>query len=248
MGAAGDQVLCGAHAVLAALQHRPQAIRRLHFAAGWLPQLGPQLKDLAARKVAYRETPDEELEKICGSRAHQGLVAVARAPARKLADKRSMQTWALLPGVYVALDGTANPHNLGAIARTCAFLGVRGLLVGGPDGKVIDSAAAARTAEGGLESLEVVLTQELPQAVSAFARAGGLAAAMDMRGAVPLHEWHPPAGQAVLLVAGEERNGVSAAVRQACNLALRIDGSGAVESLNVGAALAIALAKATGKA
>ena len=54
----------------------------------------------------------------------------------------------------LALDGVGNPHNLGAIARSCAHFGVSGIILTAPE--ALQSGAAARTAEGGLEFVEAL--------------------------------------------------------------------------------------------
>ncbi|STW49051.1 tRNA/rRNA methyltransferase yfiF [Klebsiella pneumoniae] len=54
----------------------------------------------------------------------------------------------------LALEDVGNPHNLGAIMRSCAHFGVKGVVV--QDAGVLESRAAIRTAEGGAEHVEPI--------------------------------------------------------------------------------------------
>jgi len=251
-GAAREtQTLCGARAVLAALRHRPDDLERLFFAADCAPEhseiLRSHLRRAAARRVPYRQAGSDELERICGSRAHQGLVAVFRAPRVHLAGPTQLRSFAAQDKVWVALDCVGNPHNLGAIARTAAFLGAAGLLVERGQASAHASAAAYRTAEGALESLPVWQVGSLAQAMGLLRVAGAEVIALDVRDAGLLSAWVRPARGAVVLVAGAEETGIRPQVRDACTRAVRIEGTDAVESLNVGVALAIALARSLGR-
>lgn len=243
MAAPREQVVCGWHAVRAALQHRPQHLRRLLLSDARRADLALTLRHLARQRVPYRIVGPEELERASGSRAHQGVCAVFAAPQLPLASGAELRQWATERGVWLALDGVGNPHNLGAIARTAAFLGARGLWLDVGDAAPVTSTAALRTAEGALETLPVWLVDGLPAALQTLGQAGGSTAALCLQDAVSLGQWQPPRDRAIVLVAGAEELGVSAAVRRACATALRIPGTDAVESLNVGVAVGVALAR-----
>lgn len=239
----GDQTLCGWHAVLAALTQRPDSIRKLYFDPARLAALRSVLRDLAARRIPYREVAGEELERISHSHAHQGIVAIVAMPAVPLVTEGAVQAWASQPGVDLVLDGVDNPHNLGALARTAAFLGVRGLVLGEHGAAAIRSTAAHRTAEGGLEHVPVWRSGDLLRDIQQFQAAGGHAVALAVRGSVPLRAFRSRPGQSLWLVAGSEEAGLRPEVERACHKKVRIEGTGRVESLNVGVAVAIALAR-----
>ncbi len=248
-GAARDtQTLCGARAVLAALRQRPaDQWLRVFYSADHAPPhselLREHLRAAARARVPYRQVADAELERICGSRAHQGLVAVFRPPAVPKADLAKLRLLGQQATVLVLLDGVGNPHNLGAIARTAAYLGAAGVVVEHGQAQAMRSAATYRTAEGGLETLAVWHVDGLVAAIGVLRQAGAEVVALDVRDAQPLTAWTATTRAAVVWVAGAEENGLRPEVRAACTRAVCIEGSGAVESLNVGAALAIALAR-----
>ena len=226
----------------AALQQRPEQVKRLFFAAEHARALTPMLANLASRKAIYRQLPPEELDRVAGTRAHQGLVAVLEAPEVPLLARRDVEQAAREPGVILLLDGVGNPHNVGAIARTAAFLGVRALWLTQEGAETVRSAAACRTAEGGLEHLRVAASHDALAVVRAYVQAGGQALALSVRGDKTLADLAQWRGKPVLLVLGSEETGLDPAVEAACSLRMRIAGTGAVESLNVSVAAGIALA------
>jgi len=235
-----DQILSGRHAVLAALHHRPGDVLRLFFDPTHLAELKPILRDLAQRRALYRELPEPELARIAGTRAHQGLVLVLRRPSVRPVLPAQVATWARGPSLVLALDGVGNPLNLGAIARTAAFLGVRDLLLSEQGTEAIGSGAAYRTAEGALESLTLWRSSDLAQDLHTLQAAGGLAVALAVDGTLDLPALRQRGPAGLVLVAGAEEDGVRPQVQAACGARVRIDGDG-VQSLNVGVAVGIAL-------
>lgn len=233
--------LCGRHAVLAALHHRGDRVERLYFAKAQHDAVRPFLRGLAQRRVPFRELPDDELDRVAHSRAHQGLVAVLPLPETPLTTAVLWQAWAKAPGPLLALDGVGNPHNLGAIARTAAFLGVRDLVLAEEGAASIRSTAAYRTAEGGLESLAVWRSSDLARDLGLLQAAGGLAVALAVGGTLDLATLRQRGPRGLVLVAGAEEDGLRPAVAQACRAAVRIEGTDAVQSLNVGVAVGMAL-------
>lgn len=237
-----EQTLCGLRAVQAALHKRGDRVQRLYYAAEHRQMLQPMLATLAARRAIFRELPGADLDKVAGTRAHQGLVVVLDAPEIKHLSREDVTAAAKRPGVTLLLDGVGNPHNLGAIARSAAFFGVRGLWLTAEGVETVRSSAACRVAEGGLEYLPVAAAHDAEAVVRAFVQAGGHALALAVRGDRTLAELAGLQQHAVLLVLGSEENGLNPAVEAACSLRLRIDGTDAVESLNVSVAAGIALA------
>ncbi len=242
------QVLCGWHAVEAALQRRPEACRKLLHSEARLPGLKPYLRRLAERRAAYRVAGEAELLKVAGTSAHQGVVAAFERPVLRPVNGAALRRWASQPGLVIALDGVANPHNLGALARTAAFFGLQALLVGDQGAPALLSTAAYRVAEGGLDRIELAIAPDLLWATEQFRRFGGQVLALDVRGSRDLRELRGAATKGgVLLIVGAEEDGVSAAVCQAATHAVHIAaGRGAqLESLNVGVATGIAIAELT---
>ena len=227
--------ICGGNAVAALFARRPAEVLRLFYGAAQRTAVGPWCAVLAKGKRPYRMVEAEALEKIAGTAHHGGIVAVAKPRIPAILDASDLPRGKML----VVLDGIGNPHNLGAIARSAAYFGVPALLIGEGAGNAMPSDAAYRTAEGGLEWLELFRTRDLPRAMGLLEPHYRTVAASLGREATTLAEL--PRDRPVALVLGHEETGVSAAVLAACRRQVRIGGSGRVQSLNVAQAAAVLL-------
>lgn len=236
--------VCGLHACLAVFARRPEAIQRVYHATRRRGELGPLLSACAARRLPYNEVADEELERLARTTHHGGVVAFVEPPPALGLDA----LLAALPrdAVLLAADGVGNPHNLGAILRTAAWFGAAALVVPADKGQAGLSAAALRVAEGGGEHVPVVEVPDLGAALRRLAAAGVTCLAAEAgAGPSPLEADLP---RPLLLLLGNEEEGVRPALRGACKGALSIPGTGAVESLNVSVAAGILLAAAARRA
>lgn len=230
-----SDTVTGLQPVAALFARRPGDVQRLFYLPAMREAAGPYCAMLAAVRKPYRMVEAEELEKITGTPHHGGLAAVARARMPAILDLGAIPRAKLL----LVLDGIGNPHNLGAIARSAAFFGVKALLIGEGLGHAMPSDAALRTSEGGLEHLELYRTRDLPRALSAMEPLYRTVAATLTRDAVPLAEL--PRDRPVALVLGNEEHGVSQNVLDVCRRQVRITGHGRVQSLNVAQAAAVLL-------
>ncbi len=225
--------LYGEKACLAVFAARPHDIVRLYLTDQTAPRFAQLMKFLAANKRAYHVLPEAELEKIGGTSHHEGVVMlVRRKPWLNLAQWLSQPA---VKGAVLALDEVANPHNLGAIMRSAAHFGVRTIISTRPE--LLQSGAAVRTAEGGFEGVDLVRVPSLAEALPELRAAGFALAFTSSHQGQSLYTQALPEG--LVLVLGEEKQGVSQALLQAEGLKLSIPGVGAVESLNVSVAAAL---------
>ena len=228
--------ICGSAAVRAVFLRRPEQVLRLFYTAERRRIAGPLCAHLARTRRPYREVGGEELARIAGTPHHGGICAVT-APRRALtlpgpALPADLSPARLLP----LLDGIGNPHNLGAIARSAAFFGASAMVLAG-DGRQADlSDAAFRVAEGGLEHLRVLRTDDLPGLLRGMQGRWRSVAAVAAGGLPPDAI---PRDLPIALLLGNEEQGPSLASITACDSRLTLPGSGAVESLNVAAAAAV---------
>jgi TrmH RNA methyltransferase len=230
------ETICGIRAVAALFARRPDEVQRLFYTEAFRTLAGPHCAVLARARKPYRMVEPAELETIAGTAHHGGLVAVAKPRVPVILDMAKLPRYRLV----LVLDGIGNPHNLGAIARSAAFFDVQALLIGEGPGHAMPSDAAYRTAEGGLEWLDLYRTRDLPRALRLFDAHYTTAAATLGDDAAPLADL--PRDRSIVLVVGNEETGVSAPVLAACRRQVRIAGSGRVQSLNVAQATAVLLA------
>jgi len=235
---AGELRIHGVNACLAVFAQRPEAIGKLWLERAQGERFGDVMRWCARNRIGYRLVDAAELERLTQTRHHEGVcMAVARAPEPDLAGW--LATLPEGPALALWLDGVGNPHNLGAILRSAANFGVAGVLVPGAVGGLL-SPAAARVAEGGAESVPLVRAGAVDDAVRLLDRAGFQRVATVVRGGDALFDAGLP-GRCVLVM-GAEAGGVSEGMLERCPRAVRIPGTGAVESLNVSAATAVLLA------
>jgi TrmH RNA methyltransferase len=228
--------ICGPRAVEALFARRPDDVQRMFYVEASAKLAGPHCAVLARARKPYRMVDATELETIAATTHHGGIVAVAKPRIPAILDMAKLPRYRLI----LVLDGIGNPHNLGAIARSAAFFEVQALLLGEGPGNAMPSDAAYRTAEGGLEWLDLYRTRDLPRALRLLDAHYTTVAATLTEAAAPLGE--VPRDRSIVLVVGNEEDGVSAPVIQACRRQVRIAGSGRVQSLNVAQATAVLLA------
>ncbi len=230
--------LAGLRAVEAVFDSDPGRVERLFFLPAQLQAAAPFAAVLARARKPYRAVEAAELARIAGSTMHGGIVAIVRPRPVPAFDPADPARWARREGLVVVLDGVSNPHNLGAIARSAAFFGVRRLILSDHPAQALPSDAAFRIAEGGLDRLDLIRAR-LTAARAPLGRASLTVATAPAPGARPIGEI--ARDRPVALVLGNEEHGVPAATRAACAAVARIPGRGAVQSLNVAAAAAIAI-------
>jgi TrmH RNA methyltransferase len=231
--------ICGTNAVAAVFARRPEAAKRLFYTPAMKEHAGPLCAMMAKLRRPYRMLDEVEIERAAGSIHHGGIVVVAEPRRVEIIDFVRPPRMPLL----VVLDRVSNPHNLGAIARSAAFFGAGGLLFHEVPGQAFPSDAAYRTAEGGLEYLELHKTRNLGKALVALEPHYRTVAATLTADAMPLQTL--PRDRPIALVLGNEEIGVSLDAREACRRRVRILGAGPVQSLNVAQAAAVLLAALT---
>jgi RNA methyltransferase, TrmH family len=149
--------ICGFEAVSALFARRPADVLRLFYGEALRGRVGPSAPP-------YRMLPPAELTRAAGTSRHGGVVAVAWPRPVPTFDAARPPLVPLL----LVLDGVGNPHNLGAIARSAAFFGVGVVLLREGAGQAKLSGAAYRTAEGGMEHLELYRAADLAACLGAL--------------------------------------------------------------------------------
>lgn len=227
----------GENACQALFQSRPDAIVRGWFLQSVTPRFKEALRWMAANRKAYHVVDEDELEKASGTEHHGGVCFLI-----KKRSGISVAQWlrkATDTDCVLALEDIGNPHNLGAIVRSCAHFGVQGVLV--QDAALLESGAAVRTAEGGAEHVEAITGNHFHDSLAEFRKAGYTIVTTSSHSGTPLFKATLP--KKMVLVLGQEKEGVSDATLAAADLGIAIDGTGNVESLNVSVATGVLLAE-----
>ena len=143
------------------------------------------------------------------------------------------------PRCVGVLDQLEDPHNLGAIFRSAAAFGVEAIILQTRHSPPL-TGVAAKSAAGAVETVSEVRVVNIARALDSLADAGyaviGLAGETETELETALSLPGPHA-----LVLGAEGSGLRPGVAKACGQIARIPMSGAMESLNVSNAAAVAL-------
>lgn len=243
--------LCGLAAVRARFARDAGSIQRLYFDYATGRKVGVMCKALAAAKKVYRCVEPAELERIAGTVHHGGIVGVVAAPALRAPSAGDVRAWAAKREPLLLLDRIGNAHNLGAIARTAGFFGVRRIIVPNHPEAALPGEAAYRVAEGGMEAVEMFRVPDLALFARELAAAGYDVIGSATRGAKSLRSGDGTKdrgdGRGIALVLGSEEHGMAPAVAAACSRLVTIPGGGQVESLNVSVAAAVLMWELIGR-
>lgn len=227
----------GWHAALAALENPRRGLPRQVLATAERARLliarRPQLENriivLEAGEIARR---------LPAGAVHQGVALDVGPPAPVPLDALAANP----AGVLVMLDQVTDPQNVGAVFRSAAAFGARGVIVQTRHAPAFGG-ALAKAAAGGLDRVPYAEVVNLSRALESLAEAGWRGIGLDGAGPLPLAEALD--GSPTVIVLGAEGEGLRRLVAEHCEALARIAMPGGLESLNVAAAAAIALYEAT---
>jgi len=234
-GGGGSVVrIYGFHAVSAALNAPRRTLVRLYATAAAAERLAESIK---RRGVETRVVGGDEIAaRLPKDAVHQGLLLEAEPLAPiDISD---------LPanGLVVVLDQVTDPHNVGAILRTSAAFAVDALVTTERHSPEF-SLALAKSASGGLEHVPLSSVTNLARALEQLGDLGYWRVGLDSEATAVLGG--EPLSRPLALVLGAEDKGLRRLTRENCDLLARLDLPGAIKSLNVSNACAIALALTT---
>jgi 23S rRNA (guanosine2251-2'-O)-methyltransferase len=185
------------------------------------------------------ETPAEELEQLCGSPEHQGVVA--EVDPYPYAEPSSLFEGDDGKGLVVALDQIQDPQNLGAICRSAEVSGAAGVVI--PERRAAAvTPAACKASAGAVEHLPVARVRNLADWLGEAKDAGAwiYGAAAEAPDRYTDLDW---VGRAVLVL-GSEGKGIRTRVASKCDRLVSIPMRGRIESLNASVAAAVILFEA----
>ena len=223
-------ILYGWHPVVAALANPARRIRSLWATANAARRLSEEAVTLPMSPELVR--PDAIAARLSLDAVHQGLLAeVDPLPPPALED---------LPvaGTVLALDQVTDPHNVGAILRTAAAFAVNAVIITARHSPEA-TGVLAKSASGALELVPIVVVQNLSRALVSLKERSFLTVGLDS--AAPEDLAATTLSSPLALIIGAEGKGLRQGTRAACDRLARLDLPGAIKSLNVSNAAALAL-------
>ena len=244
--------MCGYNAVAAIGEFHPEKINRLFLREDRFKDFTKICKQLAARKRPYKVCEDEELERICKSPHHQGIVAMIEEPILKTLTKEELDDWSINKETGLLLSQVGNDLNLGAIIRSAAFFDCRYIILSTEDKAATVSTGTYRVAEGGMEHVEIRTISRPPVFLKSAARKLFVVGAdhrarlhiRDLRDLILVTDKDKKTlsrKSGVLVVMGNEEQGLPPNIKEQCPCLVRIPGTGKIESLNVAQAASLFL-------
>ncbi|MBV1775827.1 RNA methyltransferase [Burkholderiaceae bacterium DAT-1] len=219
----GRAVLDGIHLIEAALDAGMQIERVLVAESA---SIKPEIAILMTRCDGVSIIDDALFRELSDLDSMTGVLAILAVPKMRTCVR---QGWVL------ALDTVQDPGNVGSLMRTAVAAGVDQIWLG--EGCAdIWSPKVLRAGMGAHFSVDMVERVDLPTQLKAF---GGDIAITGLDGSRSLYESNLTAD--LVLVLGNEGQGVSMAVRECADVVLKIPMAPGIESLNVGAAGAICM-------
>ena len=234
----GENRFYGHNACIALWQNRPQDMIRVYIRKDIAEHYEPLLTDCSRLKKSYHLVAEQDLERLTDSVHHQGICIVAKE-RRLLSENLMFQRLNAKRTLLLFIDGVKNPHNLGAMMRTAAHFGLPYLLCQAGD-IVRISPSANRTSEGGAECVELVEINDVEKTFSRLKNMGfGIFGLEPGEKKQTLFNTRLP--ERLVFVMGSEVSGLSDKMKAMLDASIEIPGTGAVESINVSVAAALAM-------
>jgi len=195
-----------------------------------------------ASGAAVVEADRRKLDSMSVTQSHQGVIAMAAYAdyvtideILEIARKKDEEP------MIIICDEISDPHNLGAIIRTCEATGAHGVII--PKRRSAGlSATVAKASSGAIFHIAIARVTNLTSAIKELKKAGVwvFAAVTDGEKTV----WESDFKSAVAFVIGSEGAGISRLVSENCDHKVSIPMSGKLSSLNASVSAAVLLYEA----
>ncbi|MER8702825.1 RNA methyltransferase [Mesorhizobium sp. M1273] len=223
--------LYGLHTVRAALDNPRRKIKKMLVTRNAAERLA--IADLGALPFKAELVEPRDIDKVTGSDAvHQGVLIEAEPLKPKRLDALGDARLVLV------LDQITDPHNVGAILRSAVAFGA-GALITTARHSPQESGVLAKSASGALEHIDQIEVKNLADALEQLHEAGFQTIGLDSDGPAELETSF--AGEKIALILGAEGKGLRQKTRETVTTLARLDMPGAIRSLNVSNAAAVAL-------
>ena len=228
------QFLFGLHAVKAALDNP----RRRHITIFVTEKSKKSTDSFKGQLPPIKVVSLKELEqKVPPQSVHQQIV-LETSPIEPLS-LEELCAQAPDNATVVILDQVTDPHNVGAILRSCAAFGSEALIITSNHGADINSSVLAKVASGALEVVPILEEVNLSQAMETLKNYGFWCYGLDEEGEETLGKINLEGK--IALVFGAEGPGLRRLTKERCDGLIRLPTTGKFSTLNVSNTVAVAL-------
>ena len=183
------------------------------------------------RKIPVQYKSKREIDDLANG-VHQGIILFI--PDYKYKDLDDVLTDEA--SFFVLLDHIEDPHNLGAIVRTCEAAGVDAIIMP-RDRQVQVNATVMKTSVGTLENVDIVTVSNLNNTISELKKNGFWVVGTALEDSVDYRSIDY--SSKIALVIGNENSGMSNLVKKSCDFIAKIPMYGKTNSLNASVAAGI---------
>ena len=235
----GKASLWGVHAVTEAWKNPARVIKTLYITEQALAEFAPVMAAHTGTRPAPTVVERRQIDDILPPGAvHQGIAIDASPLDEIFVQDLIIHAATKNKSVFVVLDQVTDPHNVGAVLRSACAFGADGLIMQSRHAPEING-VLAKAASGAVEHMPVAYETNLSRAINHLQEAGYTAVALDERGEAGIADYKFPAKTVIVL--GAEGKGLRQGLRENCNITVRLPTGGAIGSLNVSNAAAVAL-------
>lgn len=187
--------------------------------------------------INYSKAGKKKLDQLSEFQNHQGVIAEIDGYHYAQLEDITSNPKGKYP-LIVMLDGIEDPHNLGAILRTCDAINVDGVIIG-KHRSVSLNPTVAKVSTGAIDYVPVCQVTNLSKTLSQLKKQGFWVAGTDMTNAKNYRDadYDSP----LVLVIGSEGFGISDLVKKNCDYFISLPMEGHVTSLNASVACGILL-------
>ncbi|WP_040488917.1 23S rRNA (guanosine(2251)-2'-O)-methyltransferase RlmB [Fulvimarina pelagi] len=223
-------LLYGLHTVAAALQNPDRIRHRLLITRNARARL--ELDD-AEIDCPIEQVEPKDLDRLLGGEAvHQGACLETEPLEPLRLDALGDAT------LLLVLDQVTDPHNVGAILRSATAFAADGLITTSRHSPR-ESGVLAKAASGALEHVRQIEVRNLAETLERLSKLGFRTIGLDSEGESDFEQ--AIEGEKIAVVLGAEGKGLRQKTRATCDVLARLEMPGAIHSLNVSNAAAVAL-------
>ncbi len=239
-----SDLIYGFHSVGPLVWQNPETIDKLYLDQKRQDKRSQELIEMARDKgIIIELITNTRLDKLAGTNKHQGVLAILKESLSKkelslkslLIDLENKDSASL-----VVLDGITDPHNLGAIIRSCDCFGVDAVILP-KDNSASINATVAKVSSGAINHIPVIVVNNLARSLEEIKKYGFWIAGTTLtEESVSLFEFKPD--KKMVWVMGSEGEGIRRLVAESCDYLVSIPMYGNTQSLNVSVATGVVLA------
>lgn len=190
------------------------------------------------KKVRFELVDKSEFIKKLGNVKHQGIMAEVKEYRYYSIDEILNSIPEGKTPLLLMLDGLEDPHNLGAILRTCDALGVDGVIIG-KNRSVGLNGTVAKVSTGAIDYVKVAQVTNLTRTLEDLKKRSFWIVGCDLDQSQDYRQvdYNLP----LVIVIGSEGFGISRLVKKSCDFNVVLPMVGHVTSLNASVATAVIL-------